>query len=156
MFKVLALDPGDSTGIVLRTGIGELLGDTVVKCLREIHEIITDTQPDVIVFETFRLYASSAVHLVHNEMYPSQVIGAIKLSAAINQTSYVVPLSPSDKKFAGALKADPRYASMYVEAARTGREITEHTRDAMQLLKYFERVIETDLKRLSKYFNMSF
>jgi hypothetical protein len=144
MLTALSLDPGDHTGWLFRDAGGILSGGTILFDVQEIHRVISRLKPQVIVFENFTLHPGAAKSLTHNEMYPCQIIGVIKLSALLTQPRYFVKLAPSVKRFSSL---DARWNQM----KELNLEIpTEHTKDAYLLLKYFEMFYENDPHKLKQ------
>lgn len=144
MNRVLVFDPGDHTGWVFRDGLGNLEGGCIYhdkdskKDFQAIGDLFIHFVPDVVVFETFHLYAGAAQHLVHSDFYTCQVIGAIKLIAYNSSAKFIVPQAPSVKKYSGGLDNHG-----YLKV----RNGTEHTKDAYLHLKFFERNNEAKLKQ---------
>lgn len=150
MKRVLALDPGNSTGWVFRDEEGVLCaGGTVYENFTKIYNLIASYGVDAVVYETFNLYAGAAKHMVNNDFYPCQVIGVIKLAAMREEVKYLVPLSPGLKKYSGGL--DTRWSNFRAGLFSDEAEgITEHTKDAYLLLRYYERFVEESASRLAK------
>lgn len=131
--KILVLDPGDHTGWVFRDSTGGILGGTInEQSLLAIENLFVMYRPDIVVYETFRLYAGAAQSMINSEFYTVQVIGAIRLLAQQRAVTCVYGQTPSVKKFAGEL--DERWKNMAKIGGRT-----EHVKDAYLHLKYFER-----------------
>lgn len=131
--RILALDPGNSTGWCYRENDGKYIGGTVGENLEDVYQLIEALCPTVIIFETFQLYPSKATKMMWNTFYPCEVIGVIKLAAQqMKGRGVLVGLQPGSKKFSGVTNDWKN-----VEA-RTGG-ITEHTRDAYKLLRFYER-----------------
>lgn len=80
--KILAIDPGETTGVVLMDtdNLGSLQGATVHLWDR-IDLIIQEMVPDVLVFEAWRLYPHMAKIMIGNEFLPVQVIGVLRYLA---------------------------------------------------------------------------
>lgn len=132
--KLLALDPGNSTGWVLYdTDTGEIKGGTIGESFHEVYDRCKGI--DVIIYETFNLYPGAAKHLTRNEFYPCQVIGVIKLYGERHPEAKIVKQAPSVKKFAG----EPGYLFGMVRknSTQTMTCVTEHTKDAFLHLKYY-------------------
>lgn len=96
--KILAIDPGNTTGFCLFTNPKRFTSFYVEEDLIKIHDEIKERKPDIVVFERFALYPAFAKHLVWSEMYPSQVIGVIKYTCEKLDIPYVVQ-SASDKDY---------------------------------------------------------
>lgn len=146
--SVLVFDPGDSTGWLFKgfdiiSNTYTLIGGTIYKDFGSVTELISTLKPDIVVMETFHLYAGAAKHLTHNEMYPCQVIGVIKHAVMLFRVPYFVQLSPSVKKYSGGL--DARWSDF---RKSNDEKTTEHTKDCYLHLKYFENhVTEKNLGR---------
>lgn len=125
--KILVFDPGESTGWVFSdTKTGKLEGGTSVRDHREIGNLIEKYMPDVIVYETFKLYPGLAKELAWNTFYPCEVIGVIRYFALLLNIK-LVNQDAAVKKFAGITNIDyPRHW-------------TVHTKDAHMHLMYYRR-----------------
>lgn len=134
--SVMALDPGNSTGWVLRTDAGKLLGGTIGEDHEKVADKIIQLRPDVVVYETFQLYPGKAQKMMWSTFYPCEVIGVIRYVCAHIQIKQILGVQPSVKKFA----LSPSEESLWKTVeAYAGEKITEHTRDAVRLLRYYER-----------------
>ena len=129
---IMALDPGNSTGWVMRTD-SELIGGTIGSNHQDVWQLMNNLQPDILIYETFQMYPSKAQKLIWNTFYPCEVIGVIKLWAQLHPQVKLVGLQPSVKKFALSNSELDLWRSV------KGTPITEHTRDAVRLLRYYER-----------------
>lgn len=150
--SVIALDPGNSTGWCMRTNEGNLIGGTIGENHKDVWELLNERNPDVIVYETFQMYPGKAQKLIWNTFYPCEVIGVIKAWVSIHPkkmyviapdmddrvpvTRKIIGLQPSVKKFA--------LANSELDLWRTVERVdnqaaTEHLRDAVRLLRYYER-----------------
>lgn len=134
MDSVLVFDPGESTGWVHRNDLGIVEGGTLPKDHTQVLGLILDLVPDVVVYETFKLYPGKAQALAWNSFYPCEVIGVIKV-ACMTESIKMVEQAPSIKKFAGGL--GPRWEELKKEV-----KITEHVKDALLHLNYYERYNE--------------
>lgn len=133
--KVLALDPGETTGWFYRDfATGEMQGGTVPKDHQRVVDLIMDLKPDLIIYETFHLYPGKAQSLAWNSFYPCEVIGVIKLIAT-GLKCELVAQAPSVKKYAGGLQAD----WVHFQHNDLKEKVTEHVKDAYLHLKYWER-----------------
>lgn len=145
MKSVLVFDPGDHTGWILRRSNGVITGGTLYSNktlqndIRDLNKLFEDTAPDVVVYETFRLYPGAAPHMAHNAFYPVQIIGVIETLAYFRAIPYLVTQAPSVKKYSGGL--DDRWKN-YIKYA----EHSEHTKDAYLHLKFFEHFNEHKLE----------
>ena len=129
--SVLVFDPGESTGWVYLSHDDVLEGGTLPKSHIEVANCIYKYQPDLVVLESFKLYPGKASSLSWNSFYPCEVIGVIKYICDASNIKYIEQ-APSVKKFAGDFKED-----WYDLKERV--KTTEHTKDAYQHLKYFQR-----------------
>lgn len=141
--SVLALDPGNSTGWVFRNNDGKLIGGTVGECHKDVWNLLTEKDPDVVVFETFQMYPGKAQKLIWNTFYPCEVIGVIKVWFMLHtnprnagRLRQLVGLQPSVKKYALANSELELWKTVERE---NNQAATEHLRDAVRLLRYYER-----------------
>ncbi len=130
--KILALDPGESTGWVLGTEEKALRGGTCGRNHLEVARLIVDEFPSVIVLERFNLYPGMAKSLAWNSFYPCEVIGVIKYMA-MQLDIPIVEQAPSVKKYAGDIQKYDDWH--FIKERCTG--VTEHTKDAYQHYRYF-------------------
>ncbi len=132
--SVIALDPGNSTGWVFREADGSLSGGTCGKDHMAVWKLLKEYHPQVVVYETFQMYPGKAQKLIWSTFYPCEVIGVIKLWATMNGAQ-LIGLQPSVKKFAlGTTELE-----LWKTVNRYGAPATEHLRDAVRLLRYYER-----------------
>lgn len=139
MKSVLVFDPGDHTGWCFRDTSGRVIGGTCGKHHMEVAERIQILRPDIVVFERFNLYPQMAKSLAWNSFYPCEVIGVIRYLC----DKYHIPVveqAPSVKKYFGGFQKD------WDQLKALSQDVTEHTKDAYQHLKYFERNGEKKLK----------
>lgn len=132
MKAILVFDPGESTGWVFRRADGTLDGGTCPKDHTKVAELLHKYMPEIVVFESFRLYPQKAQSLAWNSFYPCEVIGVIKYLCMVDDVP-TVEQAPSVKKYFGGFQQD------WDRLKESSVNITEHTKDAYQLLRYFER-----------------
>lgn len=140
--SVIALDPGNSTGYVFRRNPGDdLYGGTIGENHLDVWNLLNHYKPDVIVYETFQMYPGKAQKLIWNSFYPVEVIGVIKIWYKLRKEMgfdiQLVGLQPSVKKFALANSELELWKTIRI--CDVGGKATEHTRDAVRLLRYYER-----------------
>ncbi len=137
--SVIALDPGNSTGYVFRrnTNDDDLYGGTLGENHLDVWRLLSHFKPDVIVYETFQMYPGKAQKLIWNSFYPVEVIGVIKLWAMNHPECKLVGLQPSVKRFALANSEQELWKTVNIVDGTD--KATEHTRDAVRLLRYYER-----------------
>lgn len=133
--RILVFDPGEHIGWVffdteMEYLIGGTTGDGLHKDVSLLIPLFDAYTPEVVVYETFNLYAGAASHLVNNDFYTCQVIGAIKLLCHQRGITRIVAQSPGVKKFSGGL--DNAWKAMEKIGGKT-----EHIKDAYLHLKYF-------------------
>lgn len=131
---VLAFDPGNSTGWVYKDSLGNFIGGTVVEDHLQVGNIIENLSPSKVVIESFHLYPSKAQSMAWNSFYPCEVIGVIKFVCTKRMIPWVEQ-APSVKKYSGITKQSPEWLQFKL----LHPEVSEHTFDAFQHLRYFER-----------------
>lgn len=91
MSKLLCIDPGNTTGwAVFNPDSHKLIQAGATKLsMYQMFKMLQETNPDEIVYESFRLYAHKAESMVNNDFYPSQLIGVIRLYAE----QYEIPIT---------------------------------------------------------------
>jgi hypothetical protein len=134
--RILAFDPGDHTGWVYYDGDltshNCIYGGTVVYNFSEIAAIIKGFQPNIIVYETFKLYAKAAPKLAGDQFYTCQVIGVIKYLAELEDRKYVNQ-DASCKQFSGTS------ADLIRNCSKSIAGWTNHTTDALYHVFYYLR-----------------
>ena len=147
---VMAIDPGDHIGIVIKLSDGNILGCTLVGTKRNMYlwKLLNMVKPDMICYEQFSLRANAAKKMVGNKFFTCEVIGVIKLYCFVND----IPLNeifPSCKEYCGfsSNPRDPRYKQInvcnsknwdWLRGMECEEKITEHVRDAFRLYTYFK------------------
>lgn len=141
--KVMVFDPGESTGWLCaevneQYEIEHLDGGTLPQDHDSFRNLPSIYDPDTVVYETFQLYPGMAKAMSWNTFYPCEVIGVIKFAFF---ESEIVGLAPSVKKFAGGFDDTWEDFQMGRSGLKEGNvhAVTEHTRDAYLLLKYYLR-----------------
>lgn len=142
--SVIALDPGNSTGWCSRDVFNDLIGGTIGENHSEVYTLLNAINPDIVVYETFQMYPGKAQKLFWNTFYPCEVIGVIKLWVMQHPKIKLVGLQPSVKKFA----LGPNELELWKTVRLRDEKSTEHLRDAVRLLRYFERHQKMLLKGL--------
>lgn len=141
MSRVLVCDPGESTGWIFTIDGRVVAGGTVPKNHKDVYELLVSLgNLDTLVYETFQLYPGKAKSLSWNTFYTVEVIGILKLTAMLKEIE-LIGYAPSVKKFAGGLDQE---WSDFLDRGNPGVipdvscPVTEHTRDAYKLWKYFK------------------
>lgn len=96
--KILAIDPGETSGVCIFKNPKEFETKSIGKSFKEVADLIHSTKPDLVVYERFTLYPSHAKALVWDEMYTSQTIGVIRYVCELLNIPTVVQ-SASDKEY---------------------------------------------------------
>lgn len=137
--RVIAIDPGESIGIVFKHE-KEIIGQTISGEDRnsKLWNYLSLGDPQVVVYEEFKLRQGAATKLVGNKFITCEVIGVIKLYCQLNRC-VLIPLPPYTKEYCGFGREPSNTA---YEAVHTTQKITEHVRDAYRLLKYAELFCE--------------
>jgi hypothetical protein len=81
--KIMTFDPGGTTGIII-CAIGTRMDYVKGLCekdLLSIYDLIIHERPDIIVYETFKLYPGKSKAQAWSTFVPCEVIGVIKLAA---------------------------------------------------------------------------
>lgn len=139
MVKILAFDPGESTGWCYQDARGKVCGGTARKSHMEVWKLIVAANPDIVVLESFKLYPNKAQSLSWNSFYPCEVIGVIKVTCDLLGIPWVEQ-APSVKKYFGGFPKDwETIAYLPVELELFSKGVTEHTKDAYMHYRYFLR-----------------
>ena len=95
--RLLALDPGDTTGWALfeygsMVQASVVLGPDVSTRVQHIHEVIHEHKPTHIVCEEYRIYASHVDQHIYSSIPTLKLIGAIELSALLLDIPAVIKM----------------------------------------------------------------
>jgi len=87
-YTILALDPGETTGVAVCTvdehmDTLEVVAHKVISKWRAIDSLITEYCPNVIVAEQYRLYPQLAAAQAFSTIVAARVLGAIELIAEL-------------------------------------------------------------------------
>jgi len=103
--RILAIDPGETVGWSL------FVGGQLAKCgqirtteftraqLLELNKMLIDTQPDVIVYESYRVYSWKTDDHAWNEVHTAQIIGIIRYQAIRGGVPYTMQTAQIAKQF---------------------------------------------------------
>jgi hypothetical protein len=93
-YTLFAADPGESTGVVLvrvgvqfhpkrATPVSFKILDQDVWTVRQVADYLKSwiVKADLVAYEDWRLYRTHALHMIGNDMQPSQVVGMIRYVA---------------------------------------------------------------------------
>lgn len=139
MSYTVAIDPGDHIGIVWTSdGDNKVHGLTFdgEHRLEKLWMLFECLQPKTVVYERFALRANAAQKLVGSTFITCEVIGVIKLYCQLNNIE-PIGLLPSCKEYCGfsSNPKDPKFKDVHMYR---DEKITEHTRDAYRLYKYYK------------------
>lgn len=95
---VLAFDPGGSTGWCVIDSEYTLIASGEIPDWHGVKDLFNTHQPDVVVYETFQLYAWKAQSLSWNTFVPCEAIGVIKFIAEELQIP-CVGQGPAERKW---------------------------------------------------------
>ncbi len=132
MEKILALDPGESTGWVAYSD-NQIGGGTIKLDRVGVWSLLTSEEWDIMIFETFSLYASHARTLIGSTFYTCELIGIIKLVASLRPRTNIREQGAHVKKYSGASTRDEEWRVIKTHSPGT----TGHTFDAYQHLMYY-------------------
>lgn len=132
---ILALDPGESTGWCAYDTVGNWYAGTLPKDYTKVWKLLSDLSPDIIIFETFQLYATHARSLIGDKFYTCEVIGIVKLWQALHPFIKLLEQGASIKKYSGVTTKDSTWKTIKERNAN----ITNHSFDAYMHLCYYQR-----------------
>ena len=139
--SIFAIDPGESIGLIwIDDSVRAEKDVDVWGCtlkddrLTNLWDEFERRQPNLIIYEEFALRQSAAAKLVGNKFITCEVIGVIKLWAALHYVP-LIALRPAAKAYCGfsSNPKDPQFANIKM---MYGQRITEHARDAYRLCRY--------------------
>lgn len=140
--KVLAIDPGETTGYVIANvedkktfqilEQGEKIHfdksrDKEPRLL-ELYNWLKEVDPDILIIENFKLYAHKASAQIGSEFIPVQLIAIAKFWAEKNKKPYHLQMASQAKGFVNDEKL--KFKNLYYKGYK-------HSRDAMRHLIYF-------------------
>jgi hypothetical protein len=131
--RILAIDPGESSGWISLEP-GGIEGGTVKLDRHGIWCLLVEKNPKLIIFESFKLYATHAKSMIGNKFYTCEIIGIIKLFAEVHGVK-LIEQGADIKKYSSAKISD----TAVIWAKGTSTSWTEHTYDAYMHLKYYLR-----------------
>jgi hypothetical protein len=146
--KIIALDPGETTGYAIADWDGESEQAELAICgqvtglvefgrwldialMHGCYRLSSGETETVVIYETFRLYPHKAQALIANEMIASQVIGVIKFLCA-EHPMIDDPVKQSASQAKGLLAHD---WEQYLVSSYLAR--TDHQRDACVHVVYY-------------------
>ena len=132
---ILALDPGITTGAAMHFGIDQITTQQTMLPHIHFYEWLKQTDPTVIVYETFLYQRRDKV-----ELYPVEVIGVIKLFAEQRG----IPLYGQSPSQAKGFMDDDKLKGMGLW--KPGQK---HGMDALRHLMYYLVVTKGEAKWLS-------
>lgn len=122
--KLLAADPGESTGIAFFED-GVLKFTRTITSLSELWSLLISTKPTHLVSESFRLYPGKAAAKMFSGFPEIEVIGVIRLYTILNKI--ILREQPASK----AKTAWPDERLKQVKA-KDMRGLTKHEKDAIR------------------------
>jgi len=132
MHRILAIDPGESSGWFMQEShedtVAFLKGTIVLDRVR-FWELLVLTQPNIIIYEEFKLYPHKARALIGNTFYTCEIIGLIKLYADIAKETKLFKQGASGRKYVHATTQDPNWL---LAKELSDCPTTNHTFDAYQ------------------------
>jgi hypothetical protein len=143
---LIAVDPGETTGITVatRTDLGAWLNGQdqidswpLDKFVWSFHTLIFKTRPDLVVLESYHVYAWRLNEHTYSEVPTIQIIGALKALCILNAIPYVEQNAQTGKAFF----TDDRLKrmNMYFEGAKHARDSLRH---AAQFLTFGREAIQ--------------
>lgn len=101
--RLLALDPGETTGwAVFRSGQLASYGQIVVPTFkdsridaRDVWALFRTVEPDVVVIEGYRVYASKAKHHTWSALYTPKLIGYVEAVCQHDDIPYYIQMASS-------------------------------------------------------------
>jgi hypothetical protein len=76
--RLLALDPGKTTGWAFFYNGTYYRSGAIPGNAKQIKKLLDDSRPELVVIESYRIYASKAQQHVHSDVPTLQLIGAIR------------------------------------------------------------------------------
>ena len=129
----LFLDPGESTGWMTVDSSGKKESGVLLKNkLQDVWQFLRDQlEKDKlkIIYEGFHLFPTHAQTMIGNSFFTCEVIGVIKLFAALSESA-ILEQMPSDKKYAGKLEQE--YYDIKTDS-------TQHSKDAYLHYQFYKR-----------------
>jgi hypothetical protein len=96
--RVLAVDPGETVGWATFEELDlQNAGQFPIGNLEDLDTFVTDTRPDVMVIENYRVYASRAAQHVGSEVNTAQYIGILKFLGGMYQIPVTLQMAHQAK-----------------------------------------------------------
>lgn len=127
--KLLCLDPGQTTGWAIFTDgildkVGQLITDPVERGALAIQELIANHQPDLVLYEEYKVYSWKAVQHSWSALHTPNLIGAIRTLCVLNEIPTYNQMAQQPKRFCTDQKLrDWKY---YHTAQRHARDAIRH------------------------------
>lgn len=126
---LLALDPGNTTGVAIFQDAAflradEIKTDTLPVAADALKKLLDDVRPRYVVYESYRVYKWKAEDHVHNDLHTPKVIGVIETlchlynTPAHDQTAQVAKQFVTDDKL--------RAWDLWIKGKRHSRDACRH------------------------------
>jgi hypothetical protein len=128
--KLLALDPGDTTGVSIWIKGSLRTATTMRRDLLLFKRVIEHFAPDIIAMESYRIYAHKTNQHTHSDVPTLRLIGAIELIAEMQRPA--IPIV-----FQSASQAKGFVTDQKLEAWGLYDGINKHARDSIRHAVYY-------------------
>jgi hypothetical protein len=122
--KIIAFDPGYTTGVAIQSNISDMLTLMQVKGLKPVWAVLHTGQPDMIVYEKFFYQRRDKV-----DLRPVEAIGIIKLYAERTTTPIIGQSAQQAKRF---------WTDKKIKKLGMWESGEPHAMDALRHLLYFQ------------------
>lgn len=131
--RVLALDPGETTGVALFSGpnllrVQQVSYPTLHGCFSQLRQITLDESPNVVVMENYKIYNWKAKDHSWSELFTPRLIGALECLCEDIPVKLVKQMAQIGKGFCTDDKL--KLWGLYEKGQR-------HSRDAMRHACYY-------------------
>lgn len=95
--RIIAIDPGRTTGVAyyFRASTSDPFGAKQFVCVNALVDWLISVQPTTIIMETFRLLREKALSLCGQDIYASEVIGAVKVFCVSHNIPLIMQYPPT-------------------------------------------------------------
>lgn len=129
-FKILSFDPGETVGwAVLNKGSLETFGQIRTTEFKEeqinkLTELVHDKAPDIVVYESYRIYAWMTKQHSWDEVHTAQIIGILRYIALMYEIPYRMQSAQVAKQFVTDQKL--KAWGMYPTAQKHAKDAVRH------------------------------
>lgn len=129
---LMAIDPGETTGIRVFNGIRPIAWYQVIcidtasvsSALEQIEGLLIEHKPEIVVMEEYRVYAHRTRQHAGSDLFTARLIGALEAMLAKHHVNWVKQTATQAKKFFTDVKL--RAWGYYIPGKKHANDATRH------------------------------